>query len=277
MLLTAGFAGSAWAMPACDLAVSRVDSLPISVDPFEARPRAAPVSVEVRNDSEEECAGILSLADAIGGSPDRIVRSGVGLSFRERASTVGGGAGSLAARDIRVPARSSRSFTFAPVLTIDGVPSRGPRRFELSARVQTPASPDAAETGFDLNIDVPASTRVTVAGLPADRTIHLGDLSQGGQGRATLYMQSNGPYMVSVRSMNQGRMVHQTDPGLPSIDYQLMFDGRASSLAAPVQVFRDSQTPMLGDQSVLLFTAAAGILAYAGTYKDVIEVEVSPY
>ncbi|WP_148205882.1 MULTISPECIES: hypothetical protein [Hyphomonas] len=113
--------------------------------------------------------------------------------------------------------------------------------------------------------------------MNADRTVYLGDLRPGARGNASFYVQSNGPYKMTIRSENRGVLTHTEDRRLAGIRYEVQADDQIASLTQAMTVYRNDRTPLLGDRMILGIRTAPSPLSFAGTYKDIIEVEVTPY
>ena len=113
--------------------------------------------------------------------------------------------------------------------------------------------------------------------MSSDRTVYLGDLRPGAVGAAVFYVQSNGPYTVTIRSENKGILKHTEDRQLAGVRYDVSADGQSAQLTSPMTLFRNSRTPLLGERMALGIRTPASPLLFAGTYRDVIEVEVTPY
>lgn len=277
-VLVAGLCFGGHAFADCDLEIRRVDSPAQVLNPFDGRARPVQIIVEIANRGTSACDGVVVLRDEVSAEAGRTSRDGIELEFYERNRTARSVPGSLAAEEVRVDAGKTAEIKFTPQLSFARVPLRGERRFELAADIIDLASNHRADTdAFDLRVDVAASTAISLAGMKSDQTIDLGDLRLGGTGNAVFYVQSNGPYKMTIRSENQGRLLHTEDESLGGVDYRVTAGRRTSSLKEAVTVFKSEATPLLGERTVLGFRTPANPLLYAGTYRDVIEVEVTPY
>jgi hypothetical protein len=268
----------AHAEPGCALEIRRADAPSMTVDPFDRRQQSALITVEVFNAGSEPCDAVIELSDPVAGQSGQSWRQGIGLEFFERSPTTAASTGSLAVQSARVNPGTSRTFKFTPQLSLRGAPLRGERSFELTAEILGGGSEARlSRVSFDLDVEVVAATSLTIAGMSADRTLHLGDLRAGAVGTATLYAQSNGPFRINVTSQNRGKLKHEDDPKLEGVAYQVIAEGGTSNLAQPLSIFFEGPTALLGKRLDLTVRTPNAPLLFAGTYKDVIEVEITPY
>jgi hypothetical protein len=268
----------AHAESACDLEILRVDAPSVTIDPFDRRQKSALITVEVFNSGNEACEGVVELSDPTTGQAGQAWRQGVGLEFFDKLRTTLTSTGSLAIQSARIDPGTSRTYSFTPQLSFRDAPARGDRFFEMTASLLGEGYGDAkSRQSFDLDVEVVAATTLTLAGLSADRTLYLGDLRPGAVGTATLYAQSNGPFRVNVSSQNRGKLKHEDDPKLEGLAYQVVAEGGTSSLAQPMSLFFEGPTPLLGKRLDFTVRTPHAPLLFAGTYKDIIEVEITPY
>lgn len=263
---------------ACNLEIRRVDAPSVTIDPFDRRQKSALITVEVFNAGNEVCDGVVELTDPTAGQAGQTWRQGVGLEFFEKSRTTPASTGSLAIQSARIDPGTARTYSFTPQLLFRDAPARGGRLFEMTASLVGDGYGAAkSRQSFDVDIDVVAATTLTIAGMSPDRTLYLGDLRPGAAGTATLYAQSNGPFRVNVSSQNRGKLEHEDDRQLEGIAYQVVTEGAMSSLAQPMSLFFEGPTPLLGKRLDFTFRTPPAPLVFAGTYKDVIEVEITPY
>jgi hypothetical protein len=263
---------------ACTLEIRRVDAASVRIDPFDRRQQSALIAVEVFNSGSEPCEGVVELSDTAAGLAGQAWRQGIGLEFFEKSRTTAPSTGSLAIQSARIDPGTARTYRFTPQISFRDAPARGERFFEMTASLLGEAADSAkSKLSFDLDVDVVAATSLTLAGMSADRTLYLGDLRPGAVGTATLYAQSNGPFRVNVTSQNRGKLKHQDDRKLEGISYQVVSEGRTSNLSRPLQLFFEGPTPLLGKRLDLTVRTPPSPLLFAGTYKDIIEVEITPY
>lgn len=268
----------AQAYAVCSLEIQRVDAPSARIDPFDRRRPSALISVDVFNSGTDACDGVVELSDTAAGQTGLAWREGIGLEFFEKLRIATPSTGSLAIQSARIDPGTTRTFSFTPQLSFRGAPSRGDRFFELTATLLG-EGPGTAKSrlSFDLDVEVVAATSLTLAGMSADRTLYLGDLRPGAVGTATFYAQSNGPFRINVTSQNQGKLKHDEDRNLEGIAYQVAADGGMSNLSQPLSIFFQAATPLLGKRLDLTVRTPPSPLMFAGTYKDVIEVEITPY
>lgn len=262
----------------CTLEIRRVDAPSVRIDPFDRRKQSALISVEVFNSGTEACDGVVELGDTTAGQDGQAWRQGVGLEFFEKSRTRTPSTGSLAIQSARIDPGAARTYSFTPQLSFRDAPTRGERFFEMTATLlgEEPGT-TKSRLSFDLDVEVVAATSLTMAGMNADRTLYLGDLRPGAVGTATFYAQSNGPFRVNITSQNRGKLRHEDDRKLEGLAYQVVADGGTSSLSQPVSLFFEGPTPLLGKRLDLTVRTPPSPLLFAGTYKDIIEVEITPY
>ncbi|MEQ9506073.1 MAG: hypothetical protein RLO80_07355 [Hyphomonas sp.] len=262
----------------CDLSIERAEAPAITLDPFDARVRPSFVTVEVSNRGEESCLASVALRDTLAGNAGASSRDGVQLEFYGRARAGRIATGVLVVEEMLIGAGETKEVRFAPQIGFTQVPKRGERRFELTAEVvASESNTPVSFSDFDLNVFVAPATSIVLAGMSADRTLNLGDLRAGGAATANFYVQSNGPYRVAVRSETQGLLQHAEDRNLKGVRYQVTTGNQTTSLARPLFIFKNEATTVLGDRMSLMVRTEPNPLLFAGVYKDVIEVEVTPY
>jgi hypothetical protein len=262
----------------CTLEIRRVDAPSVRIDPFDRRRPSALITVDVFNPGSEPCVGVVELSDTTAGQAGQTWRQGIGLEFFERSSIAAPSTGSLAIQSARIDPGTARTYSFTPQLSFRDAPIRGDRFFEMTATLlgEEPGT-TKSRLSFDLDVEVVAATSLTLAGMSADRTLYLGDLRPGAVATATFYAQSNGPFRVNVTSQNRGKLKHEDDPKLEGIAYQVVAEGGTSRLTQPLSLFFEGATPVLGKRLDLTVRTPPSPLLFAGTYKDVIEVEITPY
>ncbi len=262
----------------CEAEIRRVEAPGVLLDPFDGRQRPAQITLVIANPGDEDCVASVVIRDLLQPQGARASRQGVELEFIERRRSAVSVPGALAMEDVRVPAGKEQEIQFTPKLSFSSVPLRGARQFELTADIYDGTlQSQTGSTPFDLNVEVLASTAISLAGMSADRTVYLGDLRPGARGNASFYVQSNGPYKMTIRSENRGVLTHTEDRRLAGIRYEVQADDQIASLTQAMTVYRNDRTPLLGERMILGIRTAPSPLSFAGTYKDVIEVEVTPY
>jgi len=104
-------------------------------------------------------------------------------------------------------------------------------------------------------------------------SIDFGEAEPGESRRVFVQARSNASATLSMRSVNAGRMVHDTQAG-SAIAYSVTLDGDPLDLSAPVTLPGLSATGLTGRSRPLDITIDSLIAPYAGLYSDRIVIEI---
>lgn len=234
--------------------------------------------VTLSNPDTIPCPVLLVLSDQNATDQRQVKDTGVSLDFAEPGPIARSGRPGLIARSVTVPPEGHVVVRLLPRLRVTGVPGPGPRLFNLMLGYSFEGTMvPSADRIFSLPVEVATRATITPAGTSSNRVIDLGDLRDGGAATASVYLHSNGPHSMTITSDNGGRLINTDETVATSVGYGVLLEGVYSGLDQPITVFRNSPTPLSGDLVKMYFSSPPRNDLFAGTYRDVIEIEVSPY
>ena len=105
--------------------------------------------------------------------------------------------------------------------------------------------------------------------------IDFGTLKRGDSRRVSLHVKANTPAKIMIKSENKGRLLHEEQNGL-YVDYSVNVDGEASTLESPLIITRDIAKTIEGSAYPMDVIIGDITSSFAGSYRDVITVEVRP-
>lgn len=106
--------------------------------------------------------------------------------------------------------------------------------------------------------------------------IDFGELETGERRDLFVTVRANADTLITLASENGGVLKHEEKPELPSIGYTVTLDGEASSLAAPLLLTRPTPSGPGGTAYPLAIIIGRVEGAFAGPYRDLITVDVTP-
>lgn len=105
--------------------------------------------------------------------------------------------------------------------------------------------------------------------------VNFGELKRGDSRRVSLQVRANTPAMITIESENKGRLRHKEENNL-YVDYGVHVDGEGSTLENPLVLNREIAKTIEGSAYPMDIIIGDVTSSFAGSYRDVITVEVRP-
>ncbi|MEM9781724.1 MAG: hypothetical protein AAF899_04530 [Pseudomonadota bacterium] len=129
----------------------------------------------------------------------------------------------------------------------------------------------------DLAVDVAAVIAFARGTSSAAQTLDFGVLEPGRTVRTAFFFRSNASVQVTAISENRGRLVNDENPTLSPIPYSADLNGRDLPLSAPVPVPSGNAPGQRVARGNLRLRIGAFDGAWAGTYRDVLVLELRAF
>jgi len=105
--------------------------------------------------------------------------------------------------------------------------------------------------------------------------IDFGELQTGEQQQVFIQVRGNTLASIEIRSENEGKMVN-TENAKFSVDYRVDVDGELSTLESPLTLSRSVAKSLQGSAFPMTVKIGNVSNSFAGTYQDIISVDVTP-
>jgi hypothetical protein len=286
-LLAAGAALHAAPSQACQLRVVKTpEQVRIPFDPFAVSRTAGRLDVELENSGETACELEMVVNDAAG-TPIRLVRpAGVEVEFRPRE-------GSAIRRDstrpgvftFLIPPKTATRAELDAVALSEGVTEPGDHRADIQLELRRPNGDlYASRLPLAVVLSTPARAQANIAGAAGAfgtgasvDVIDFGPAVTGATKRAFLQVRANTKAKVTINSENKGRLLHEEyGEKAPVFTYALSLDQTPVDLTAVA--VRELTVPRTLEGASLPMDFVLGEFAgqMAGTYKDIVTIDIAP-
>ncbi len=248
-------------------------------DPFDGRAAVATLRFDIRHDEAEPPAA-LQLRPVDG---DWRLHP-VGLRYGLRTSDGRESGGPALNAPVRAPdARRTSDLSVDVVVPALQFAEAGEATAELEATLLDRAgAPIGSPRRVRVTAVVPPRAQANIAGArgafgsqPALPFIDFGEMQTGETRNAFLQVRANAAAAITAVSQNGGRLVNDDAPDSPGVPYRLEIDGVAASLESPLTLQRRPPASLDGASYPMRFTLGDVSGAYAGTYRDVVTVDVT--
>ncbi|MCK8516026.1 hypothetical protein M0534_06765 [Methylonatrum kenyense] len=277
--------GSAAAATPCDIALTaeEPEDVELEYDPFDLERALGTTRITISNNSDQTCPVVLELIT--GGDRSRVARlDNLGTQAEiVMAGTSDGMRGSGRGIAFDVPAADSTEVELEVLVAAGAYPRPGNYQDTVRFQLRDAESNRFLSEELPLRIAtfVPARAQINIAGSSGPfgergsvNQIDFGTLQSGLRRDVVVQVRSNSEYQVSMRSENNGRLVHEDDPQLPSIPYTVQLGRQRFDLAAPGQKQMPRPSSIRGTSTPLVFEIGQVGNVFAGQYRDTVEVSV---
>mgnify|MGYP006268072175 CR=1 FL=1 len=278
------------ALATCDPSVSTSgSSLAVNYNPFETNPTDALLKVNISNAGSSPC--VLELNIVPDSGRNRLTGPGGAIRF----SVVNADDWRISRRG-QVSASLRTTLPAGPVSRTFDLPFRikegqikGPGTYSEALRIElkernkpgrSALLSDSVDFSAVINARVDAFLSFSRGAFGTGQSVNvfdLGILQTGLKDSVYLQLRGNTAARVTVQSQNGGKLIHQDNPSLGSIDYKMRVAGRPADMNSPVTVVRSLPPLERGRSFGLTFIIGQVNAQMAGVYKDIINVDVTSF
>lgn len=134
----------------------------------------------------------------------------------------------------------------------------------------------------EINVQVEVSVQSNLAGGSVNRNpnsrvarVDFGELETGESKQISLQIRGNSSADITIVSENEGRLKMTNDEGV-FVNYSVDVDGETSELESPLEIIRAIEKTIRGSAYPIKIQVGDVDGAFAGSYRDIITVEVRP-
>lgn len=257
----------------------------ITYDPFTGLPGLETLSLDLRN------TGPMARDVTLIVTPDleadfRLNRPGSSALLFELASPQGQASNQLYQANSTLPESQSTIIDILLKVPAGQYADAGDANTDLKITVvdSVTQEPLISEKIVQITARTPLRAQTNFAGTSSGfengtsfSVVDFGEIQGGDSRTVNFQIRGNSDVDISMESENRGRLINLTAPDASAIPYQVTADGLHSSLASPLNFSRRPEKTLAGSSYPLTITLddmAGGV--YAGQYRDIISIDVTP-
>ena len=249
-------------------------------DPFSGLAAVATLSVSLAVSPD---AGTVAVAvQPSNGAPWALRGQGPALVFQIRSPDGRTVASGTASAVVRADEGSETTVRFDVLIPGPQFAQAGLHEAELEVTLVDAAGAAVSPARFArLTIDVPVRAEANIAGasgvwgsMASVAFLDFGQLETGESLSAALQVRANTDVTITATSLNGGRLLNQTSPSAPGVAYTLSLDGVAGVLTGPLILQRRPPASLDGGNYPIRVTLGDVAGAYAGVYRDTLQIDV---